>query len=387
MKRILFLFALVLTFTGCKDKNSFLINGVIEGENKNKSIYINRVDINTPVLVDSSKISSKGTFRFKVKTTEPDFYQLGLSSENFITLLPEPGEKIDLLFKSQNLYEDYSVNGSEGSEKLRVIDSTLNETTRKLDSLNTLYEIASGEPGFDVKGPLIEEEFNNLIKAQRRNSIEFIINNLTSLASIKALYQKINPETYVLYDSKDLQYLKLVTDSLTRYYPNSAQVQALARDFEKEMSQMNFAQLEQITKGLPETELDPNLEDIDGNRIALSSLRGKYVLLTFWSVKSKSCISENFQLKEFYKMYKNKGFEIYQINLDESVSDWKSAVRFDELPWISTREDDPLNPENALLFNVKNLPANFLFDKNGDIIASNLHGRTLQLKLNQLFNN
>ena len=59
------------------------------------------------------------------------------------------------------------------------------------------------------------------------------------------------------------------------------------------------------------------------------------------------------QFKELYKLYHKKGFEIYQINLDESESAWKSAVRYDELPWISTREDDPRNPKNAILFNVE----------------------------------
>ena len=84
-------------------------------------------------------------------------------------------------------------------------------------------------------------------------------------------------------------------------------------------------------------------------------------------------------------VYNKKGFEIYQINLDESESDWKSAVKFDELPWISAREDDPLDPKNAVIFNVKSLPSNYLFDKEGKIMASNLHGRSLQLKLEQLF--
>jgi thiol-disulfide isomerase/thioredoxin len=147
-----------------------------------------------------------------------------------------------------------------------------------------------------------------------------------------------------------------------------------------------MSRIEQIAKDAPVTKLDPDLKNVTGRRIALSSLKGKYVLLTFWSVQSKDCIRENLQLKEFYKLYNKKGFEIYQINLDENEENWKTAVRFDELPWISTREDDPNNPKNALLFNVKSLPANYLFDKESKIIASNIHGRSLQLKLRQLFN-
>jgi thiol-disulfide isomerase/thioredoxin len=385
MKRIIFLLTLVIIIAGCNHKNQFSVNGVIR-DSKTKYIYLNKLDVDTPILIDSAKISRKGSFRFKVKATGPDFYQLGFSTTNFITLLAEPGERINLLFNGKDLFENYSVKGSAGSAKLQVLDLFLAETKRKLDSLSTLYTKASHEPGFDVRGPLLDAEFKDLVKAQRKNNIVFIINNINSLASIKALYQKINPQTYVLYDQHDLQYLKIVSDSLTRHYPNSKQVQALARDFKKELNQMLFSQIEQISKNLPNTVLDPDLVNIAGKRVSLSSLKGKYVLLTFWSVQSRDCIEENLQLKEFYKLYNKKGFEIYQINLDENEEQWRAAVRFDELPWINTREDNPKDPKNALLFNVKTLPANYLFDKESKIIASNLHGKELQLKLDQLFN-
>lgn len=385
MKRILFLLALVFIFSGCKDKGTFSVTGIIKEKTK-KYIYFSRVDVDTPVLIDSFKISRKGLFRFRIKASGPDFYQLAFSKADFITLLAEPGEEIKLVFDGNNLFEKYSVSGSIGTEKIKMLDIALNETKSRLDSLSKVFDKASEEPGFDINGPPLQAEFTKLIKEQRKKNIEFIINNINSLASIKALYQKINPETYVLYDPKDLQYLKIVTDSLRHHYPNSKHVQALARDFEKEMKQMYVTKLEQITKNMPETKLDPDLKDINGKRIALSTLRGKYVLLAFWSFRSKECIEENLQLKEFYKIYNKKGFEIYQINLDESESDWKSSVKFDELPWISTKEDDPLDLKNAMLFNVKNLPANYLFDKEGKIIAVNLHGKSLQLRLEQLFN-
>ncbi|MDQ1332915.1 MAG: hypothetical protein QG576_950, partial [Bacteroidota bacterium] len=196
---------------------------------------------------------------------------------------------------------------------------------------------------------------------------------------------RLNDQTSVLYDARDLQYLQIVSDSIKKHYPESKHPKALVKDFEKEMSQMFSRQLEQISKTLPETKLNPVLSDINGKKIALSSLRGKYVLLAFWSAESRECITENLQLKEYYRIFRNKGFEIYQINLDKDEKVWKSAVKFDELPWISTRENDPDDPVNARLFNVKSLPANYLFDPEGKIIASNLHGKTLQIKLNQLF--
>jgi thiol-disulfide isomerase/thioredoxin len=386
MKRILFLLALVLILSACNDKSSFRVNGIINGEKK-KYVYVHRVEVDTPVLIDSSKVSKSGRFSFRIKATEADFYQLGFSQDNFITLLAEPGEKIKLTFKGKTLFENYTVTGSEGSLKVLTLDNKLNDTKRQLDSLSTVYQKSSKEPGFELKGPELEAEYKNLIEKQRKFNIEFIIKNLSSMASIKALYQRINSETYVLYEPRDLQYLKIVTDTLTSRYPDSKHVQALAHDFEKEMNQMYMNQLEQMTRDLPQTKLDPVLTDVSGKRIALSSLRGKYALLAFWSVSSKDCIEENLQLKEYYKKYNKRGFEIYQINLDNDEAVWKQAVKFDELPWISTREDDPLDPRNAVLFNVKSLPSNYLFDREGKIIAANLHGRALKVKLEQLFSN
>jgi peroxiredoxin len=148
---------------------------------------------------------------------------------------------------------------------------------------------------------------------------------------------------------------------------------------------MNIRKLEQAARNAPEVKLDPDLKDINGKRIALSSLKGKVVLLTFWVTGSAESVAENLSLKELYKLYKSRGFEIYQVNLDENEEAWKNAVKFDELPWISVREDDPKNPVNARLYNVRAVPTNYLYDRDGKITAANLHGQNLRIRLAQLF--
>lgn len=384
MKRYLALLIPVIIAAGCKNNHAFTVDGSLK-DNNHDYIYISKVDINTPVLIDSSKISNKGFFKFRIKATETDFYQVGYSETDFVNLLAEPGEKIKLIFHGKNLYNNYTVTGSEGSELVQMLDLKLLQTRSRVDSLNTIYETASKEPDFQTRGPLLEQEYLSLLKQQRKFNIEFIIKNINSLASIKALYQKINDQVYVLYEARDLQYLKIVSDSLKVHYPDSKHTKALVSDFEKEMNQFYARRLEQMTSTIPVTKLDPDLPDINGKRIALSSLKGKYVLLAFWSAEVKDCITENLQLKEYYKMFYRKGFEIYQINLDKDESTWKAAVKFDELPWISTREENPEDQKNARLYNVKTLPANYLIDPKGEIIASNLHGKALQIKLYQLF--
>ena len=97
MRKILILIIPLAILSGCKNNNVVTIGGII---NKKTAGYISisRVDVNIIQLIDSVKINKKGNFKFRVKASEPDFYQVGLSPDNFITLLAEPGEKISLTF-------------------------------------------------------------------------------------------------------------------------------------------------------------------------------------------------------------------------------------------------------------------------------------------------
>ncbi|MGD0582818.1 MAG: TlpA disulfide reductase family protein [Bacteroidales bacterium] len=380
------IFMILILITGCSKKNGFMVDGKLQDHN-GEFIKIKRLDVDISVPVDSVKIKNNGSFRLKVKASAPEFYEVGFSDSDFITLLAGPGERIKLGFRGKYLYEDYSVAGSPGTSKLKMLDSTLADTKQRIKTLRTRYDNAMNEPDFQQKEEQINKEFAELLKVQRMYNVGFILKNMSSFASVKALYQMIDQNTYVLYDARDLQYLKLVSDSLTYLYPASKQAKALKADFEKEYSQLQMKNARALMNSLPATKLDPSLKDMNGKRIALSSLHGKYVLLAFWSAASEDCVADNLVLKELYKKYRNKGFEIYQINIDNDENKWKKAVKFDELPWISVREDDPSNPKNAILYNARVLPANYLYDRDGNIIGTNLHGRTLQLRLSQLFSN
>jgi hypothetical protein len=384
--RIIAFSVFLFILAGCANKNNVTIEGNIKARS-NQKIYLNRIDVDTYVRIDSAKTGKSGNFRFRFKAVEPDFYQIVRSDSDFVTILTAPGEKVKLNFTGKYLYDNYQVTGSVGSRKIKMLDSVLAETKRRLDSLKTVYNIASKNPGFDLRGPELQNQYLKVIKNQRTSNIDFIIKNLNSFASIKALYQMLDKETYVLYEPRDLQYMKIVSDTLIFHYPKSKQAISLKKNLEKEMGQFLTRQIQEAAKNAPETKLDPDLKDLNGKRIALSSLKGKVVLLTFWSLTSQECLAENLAFKELYKIYKPKGFEIYQINLDENEASWKTAVNFDELPWISVREDDPLKPVNARLFNVQTLPANYLFDRTGKLISVNLHNQVLQIKLAQIFGN
>ena len=383
MRKILILLIPIFIF-GC-NKNEYLkIQGTIP-DAEGKYLILENIEINTPIVLDSIKIKKSGHFEFKVPVKEPDFYQIRLSKENFISLLAEPGEKINLKFQGNDLSNNYEVSGSEGSVLVQELDVQLRQTLHKMDSITELYKSAMNTADFDSLSITLNQSYNELINEQRKFLIGFILNHLSSLASIKALYQKYNPETYILNDVKDYQYLKLVTDTLSAHYPDSKHTKALRADFEQGLARINIAKVSKLINESSVEHPDIALPTPQGDTISLSSLRGKYVLLSFWASWNQESVAENLQFKSVYNKYKSKGFEIYQVSLDNKKEDWEKAIRFDELPWINV--SDLKYPESAVVgtFNVQKIPMNYFVEKDGTISARDLHGKTLKIKLEQVF--
>lgn len=373
----------LLLFSGCNSDDRITIGGTFTS-GAGRYLYLTRIDIDTPVFIDSVKISKQGTFQTRFNYSQPAFYNIGFDNSDFITLIAYPGDIININCSGKSLYEASVIEGSPESVDLKELDSRLAKTIASLDSLQNIYE-SLAETNTERKAE-IEDRYTSLIKAQRMHNIGYIIENLNSFASIKALFQRINDDAYVLYKPTDAQYLKLVSDTLNKYYPESKQARNLAQNLEKELSALNLSRISDMLADNDATDLDIELRDLSGKSHKLSSHKGKnYVLLSFWSAGNEDCIRNNLQLKDYYKRYKSKGLEIYQVNLDENEELWRAAIAYDELPWINVRESDTARVSSAIQYNITRLPANYLIDINGEIIGKDLFGRSLQIKLSQLF--
>ncbi len=384
MKKLFYLFIIIAVAVSCKNDKKVTIKGSFT-DKAPKSVYLERNDLGNNIIIDTAKVKNN-SFTFHTEIKEPEFYQIGIDEKDFISILALPGEKIRLSFTGSPMVMNYTVTGSEESDKVRELEQRLYNTKKKLDSLRIIYN-ALPEADLNTTGTVIQKEFTDIVNAQRMDNIRFILSNYKSMAAIKALYQRIDENAYVLFQPRDLQYLKIVSDSLGMLYPGSKHVIALKENVKQELNQMYFNRIEALAeeKGTP-LKINPELLNVNGERVSIESLRGRYVLLTFWATASESSISENEFLKKLYKQYHSKGLEIYQISLDTDINTWRGYVKFEDIPWISVIEDDPLNPYYARTLAVTTLPSNFLFDKEGNIINSNLHGRNLQIRMDQLFN-
>jgi peroxiredoxin len=125
------------------------------------------------------------------------------------------------------------------------------------------------------------------------------------------------------------------------------------------------------------------LPDQKGNDIALSSLRGKYVLLHFWSALDQNSRIVNPVLAEAYQKYRNKGFEIYQVSVDKDRQPWINAIQNDKLTWTNVGDMNGSN-QAVMHYNIQSIPFNYLLDKDGVVIARNLNGPALDRTLSNL---
>ncbi len=126
-------------------------------------------------------------------------------------------------------------------------------------------------------------------------------------------------------------------------------------------------------------------KDPDGNIRKLSDLRGKVVLIDFWASWCGPCRRENPNVRRIYSLYHDKGFEIYSVSLDRDAASWKRAIVDDKLVWPNHVSDlKQWQSEGAAIYGVRSIPATFLLDREGRIVARDLRGESLEKAVKQL---
>ena len=140
--------------------------------------------------------------------------------------------------------------------------------------------------------------------------------------------------------------------------------------------------LKRVAIGQPA--IDFTMKDIEGNDLMLSSLYGKYLLVDFWASWCGPCRRENPNIVRAYNDYKDKGFDILGVSFDKDRGKWIEAVRLDELTWHQVSDLQGWGNAAGKLYGVNSIPANVLLDLQGTIIAKNLRGKNLRLKLEEL---
>ena len=380
MKKACYFSIVLLVITACGRKTNFTISGQLDGA-QGKTIYLSKLLINNDLILDSSKIDHEGHFRFKGNATSPTFYLLKLSKNSFVTLLADSTENVFITGSYKNFIRDYKVKGSRGSENLRDLNNRFFTAKTQLDSLRKLYNSEKNNPVYASKREEMNSRYNTIITDHANYITSFVKRNPFSLASVYALYQKWDENSFVI---NDLQTMKTAASALYSVYPKNEQVIALYNNTLQFIKKERDKRLTNVIKNNAVNSPNIVLPDADGHVRDLWSLHGKYVLLHFWSAKDRASRIVNPVLSEVYHKYKSRGFEIFMVSVDNDRAAWMEAIANDNLSCINVG-DMKGSYQAASNYNIQELPFNYLMDKEGAIIGRNLKGPALNKALSQIF--
>jgi glutathione peroxidase-family protein len=140
----------------------------------------------------------------------------------------------------------------------------------------------------------------------------------------------------------------------------------------------------QIQPNITDSRLDFSLPSLKGDSIRLSSMKGRVFLLDFWASWCVPCRYSNKQLVKLYSKYKDNGFEILGVSLDEKRNEWKKAVAKDKITWLQINDDGGWSAISAAKWNINSIPASFLIDKDGNVVAFDPEKQDLENRIRQL---
>lgn len=386
MHKIFFLCLIVALIYSCNTKITepvYTISGtIVNGSNK----YLKIIDMTREGFKpDSIKLDQGGVFFIKQKSKEPVDLVFYLQPNQYIRLLPCPGETITLVSQADYFADSCQVKGSFESERLLGLLKQHQKANYILDTLNRFYMAQQLNPELPLIISKIKAISDSVVKENRLVHEQFIKDNPGSLSSYVALSSKLGLYTNVFNIKTDLPIFEMVDTALRNKYDTIVISKMLSSYVDK--AKVQAKQVKVPAKGtLPgDTAPEIALPNPYGDTIRLSSLKGKYVLVHFWGSWCKPCRDENILLHQAFKLYRYKGFDIYSVALERNLADWKNTIREDKLLWKNhVSELTYMNSNVARQYNIKSIPANFLVGPDGVIIEANVKPQQLNEKLASL---
>lgn len=341
------------------------ISGAIEQLAEGGLVRIDKIGENGPEPWDTLEVND-GKFVAYLKVDEPSFYRINFNERQTVTLILT-GEETEVVVNAHgNDPQGYSeVSGSYDTEYKNQMDALL-------QSYRTEATI--------IQGRLRQAQATNDQTGYYQANSELMSYTAGVEKKLKGLIWEATPSLAAIYGvqmidaEKNTSFLDSVFSELNNEMPDNYLVTNLG-------NAVNSRRKLAIGKLAPEIAL----ANPEGEIVKLSSLRGNYVLIDFWAAWCRPCRQENPNVVRMYNIYSNRNFEIYGVSLDKTKDAWVKAIEQDGVPWVHVSDLKFWQSEAARAYNVSAIPATFLIDPDGKIIAKNLRGPSLEAKLKEIF--
>lgn len=365
MKKVVyFLFALVLVgLASCDNEPKFKVQGEV-ADAADKTLYFEASGLNGIVLLDSTKLGSTGSFSFSEKCPEsPEFYRLRLDGK-VVNFSVDSTETVNIKAGAEKFDTEYTIEGSENNLKIKELVLLQAALQQKVDQLSNTSMPAG------IKQDRLLSLVNEYKETVKRN---YIYKAPNAPYAYFALFQTLNG--YMIFDplanKEDVKCFAAVATSLNNTYPHADRSRNLYNMVIKGMKNTREPRQETIEIDASIVKeagvIDIELKDLKGQVRRLTDLKGKVVLVDFTIYDNAMSAAHNMALRELYDKYHAKGLEIYQVSFDPNEHFWKTAA--DNLPWICVRDATGAYSKYVSLYNITNLPAIFLVDRENALNA------------------
>jgi thiol-disulfide isomerase/thioredoxin len=346
----------------------FTITGTAAGIENGKKVYLQKQDekkADNFITIDSAKVEN-GKFTFKGKTDEPSIHFLQVDkSEGKVAFILEGG-KINFIIYKDSIGKS-KIGGTRGNEDLQVF----NTNAMKIQDKMMKFQEVNNNKWSEAKQKNDTVVMNKLLA-----DIKVYQDQMVALSSD---FPEKNPKSFlsVLFIDNmfnnpdvDIKKIKRIYDNLDAPLKNTKPGK-LIHD--------RISNYKALTPGNEAPDFSgPNPE---GQTVSLKQSLGKVTIIDFWASWCGPCRRENPNVVALYNDYHAKGLNIVSVSLDKDAVKWKEAIGKDGLNWIHLSNLQYWNEPIAVMYNVKSIPATYILDDKGKIIAKDLRGEALRAKI------